>query len=249
MRSIILAFAMFSRIPMPRVEWREDAMRHVMAAFPLVGAAVGAAIFGWGRLTEALAFGPFLRGAGFVAVSAALTGCIHLDGFCDTTDALASQGDVAKRQRILKDPHLGAFAAIVVALYLLVFAGLASELSGAGCAVFAGLFVLSRAWTGLAILRLPAAAHSSLGAIFNKAASGRSSSVILVLWLVASTLYLIFHGGAGGAAAAVVSLALFLCFVRMARKKLEGMSGDLAGWFVQVCELATLAALVVGEKI
>ncbi len=249
MRSIILAFAMFSRIPMPRVEWRESAMRHVLAALPRAGAAGAAAVLLWGWVAEARAFGPFLRGVGFVAVPAALTGCIHLDGFCDATDALASQGDAAKRRQILKDPHLGAFAAIVVALYLLVFAGLASELSRAGCAVFAGLFVLSRAWTGLAILHLPAAAHSSLGSTFNKAASARSSTVVLVLWLAASTLYLVGYGGTGGIAAMIVSLILFLYFVRMARKKFEGMSGDLAGWFVQTCELATLAALIAVEKL
>lgn len=243
MRSIILAFAMFSRIPTPRVEWREEAMRHVMAALPLVGAAVGAATLLWGWVAGALALGPFLRGVGFVAVPAALTGCIHLDGFCDATDALASQGDAEKRRQILKDPHIGGFAAIVVALYLLVFAALASELSDYSS--FAVVFVLSRAWTGLAVLRIPAASHSSLGALFKGAAAPRSSAVILVLWLAVCAGYLIVYGKA----ALVVSFLLFLYFVRKAKKYFGGMSGDLAGCFVQTCELAALAALVVAEKL
>lgn len=40
MKSIALAFAMFSRLPMPGMELKEENMRYVMAAFPLVGIAV-----------------------------------------------------------------------------------------------------------------------------------------------------------------------------------------------------------------
>ena len=44
---------------------------------------------------------------------------------------------------------------------------------------------------------------------------------------------------------AVVQLAVFLWYGRMAEREFGGITGDLAGWFLQVCELASLAAFLV----
>ena len=44
LRSIAMAFAMFSRIPMPRIEWKKENMRYMLCALPLVGAAIGLAL-------------------------------------------------------------------------------------------------------------------------------------------------------------------------------------------------------------
>ena len=41
MRSLIIAFSMYSRIPMPRCEWDERGMKYSMCFFPLVGAVLG----------------------------------------------------------------------------------------------------------------------------------------------------------------------------------------------------------------
>ena len=42
LRVIAVAFAQYSRIPVPRFEWKEEDMRYSIAAFPLVGAVIGA---------------------------------------------------------------------------------------------------------------------------------------------------------------------------------------------------------------
>ena len=89
--SCVIAFSTYSRIPMPQVEWNERNMRHTLAFFPLVGAAVGTAFWGTDALCRLLELGPVLRAALLTAVPAAVTGGIHLDGYCDTVDALASR--------------------------------------------------------------------------------------------------------------------------------------------------------------
>lgn len=61
-----------------------------------------------------------LRGAVLCLLPAAVTGGIHLDGYCDTVDALASHGTPARRQEILKDPHIGAFGVIRLCGYFLL---------------------------------------------------------------------------------------------------------------------------------
>ncbi len=47
----------------------------------------------------------------------------------------------------------------------------------------------------------------------------------------------------------LAALACLLILRRMTQKKFNGMSGDLAGWFLQTAELVMLAALIVTEKV
>lgn len=88
--TIAVAFSMYSALPMPQFPWTGRNMRYAMAAFPLVGVLCGAAVWLWAWLSALLDFGPLLTGAGLALAPVLVTGGIHLDGFCDTTDALAS---------------------------------------------------------------------------------------------------------------------------------------------------------------
>ena len=84
----------------------------VLCAFPLVGLVIGLCCRGWQGFSGFLSLPAVLRGAGLCLIPVLMTGGIHLDGYADTCDALASHAGREKRQQILKDPHLGAFAAI-----------------------------------------------------------------------------------------------------------------------------------------
>ena len=247
MKSICLAFAMFSRIPMPRMEWDEKNMRYTMAAFPLVGVAAGLLILAWGYLSTWVQFGPLLRGAGFALLPLLITGGIHMDGFCDTVDALASHGDIAKKERILKDPHIGSFAAMMVCAYLIACFALAAEagFSPRGLLCFALAFSLSRAVCGLSVLLFPCSPASSLGKCFQSAAAKGSSLAVLAFWVVCLGVLMPWLGGVAGLAAFVVPFALLGLCRRIASRQFGGMSGDLSGWLLQLCELSSLACLVV----
>ena len=104
LETIGVAFAMFSALPVPRIDWNERNMRYAMAAFPLIGAVIGAL---W-CVCGTLPLPDMLRAAGFCLIPVAVTGGIHLDGYADTSDALSSYGDREKKLDILKDPHCGA---------------------------------------------------------------------------------------------------------------------------------------------
>ena len=56
MRSIVIAFAMYSKIPMPQVAWDKRSLSWALCAFPLVGVVIGAALYGWLRLADFLGF-------------------------------------------------------------------------------------------------------------------------------------------------------------------------------------------------
>ena len=109
-RSLLTAFSTYSRIPVPQVEWNEENRRYSMCFFPLVGLVIGLFLWGWLALCRCSGIGPLIRGAVAALLPLAITGGIHMDGYMDTTDALASWQPVEKRLEILKDSHAGAFA-------------------------------------------------------------------------------------------------------------------------------------------
>ena len=43
MRAAFIAFSMYSRIPMPMFEWKEEDMKYAMCFFPAIGMVIGAA--------------------------------------------------------------------------------------------------------------------------------------------------------------------------------------------------------------
>lgn len=243
--SCVTAFSTYSRFPMPQVEWSEENMRHTLAFFPLVGAAVGIVFWGADALCRLLEAGPVLRAALLAAVPAAVTGGIHLDGFCDTVDALSSHAPREKKLAILMDSNAGAFAVIWCGVWLLLYFALLTELRSVPTA--AAGFVLSRSLSALAVERLPSA-REGMGAALKKGSK-------FPRWVLA--VYLAAFGGAvwlwgtpaAGAAALAASACFYFFYKRMALKLFGGFTGDLAGWFLQVCELLILAAIVVTERV
>ena len=202
MKSLIIAFAMYSKVPMPRVDWEKKALSWALCWFPLVGAVIGAVLCGWMALARYLGFGPLFFAAVALLIPIALSGGIHLDGFCDTCDALSSHQTRERKLEILKDSHTGAFAIICCGLYLLVFFACWSEVAAAGRAalVLALGPVLSRSLSGLFAVTLPNARGTGLLATFTDTmdtAKARGDMVIWVVACVAAMLWLdLWTGGA-----------------------------------------------------
>ena len=115
--SFKIAFAMFSKIPMPQADWSEENMRYMLCFFPFVGAAVGVVMLGMEWLCRYFGMSNGFIAVALVLVSVIVTGGIHVDGLLDTSDALSSWRDREKRLEILKDSHAGAFAVITACVY------------------------------------------------------------------------------------------------------------------------------------
>lgn len=262
--SCIIAVSMYSKVPMPTVEWTRERMRYVMCFFPLVGLIEGAALWLFlvmaldvMRLSSATAA---LIGA---AVPILVTGGIHLDGFLDTCDALHSYADRSRKLEILKDPHLGAFAVISFGVYMMLYIGVFHEYLA--MALLAGetsrrflymtpvlVFVMERAFSGLSVVAFPQARKKGLAAGFSGADRKKTDLAVLVLWILCCL-------GAGAAAGSMgfkgagilagvllaVYTAAFIWYYRMSLRQFGGVTGDLAGCFLQVCELAGLGAAAV----
>ncbi|MBQ9011011.1 MAG: adenosylcobinamide-GDP ribazoletransferase, partial [Clostridia bacterium] len=172
--SLIIAFSTYSRLPMPRTEWTEENRRLTFCFFPLVGVPIGAAAILWQYLCLRLSVGPVLRGAVATALPLLLTGGIHMDGFMDTCDALASWQPREKRLQILKDSHVGSFAVLGCTLYLLVMTGLLAECSLRDSFSLAVIYVLSRALSACLSVFLPQARKDGMLSSLATGAAGNA---------------------------------------------------------------------------
>jgi len=249
-KTIIVAFSMFSRVPMPHTVWDEKNMRYMLCAFPLVGVVIGACLLLWVQVCRWLSLGTILYAAGITLIPIAVTGGIHLDGFCDTADALASQAPTERRREILKDPHAGAFAVIGLCVYMLAYFAAATELkmTYAAAAQLGVMHVLSRAMSGMSSICFPAGTSEGLLAAFRSSAPKKNAAAILFAVYIAAAAGMIWGFGISGAVMAAVGILCMLWLYVMSKRKFGGMSGDLAGWFLQTAELCMLAALIITER-
>ena len=250
MNAFVIAFSTYSRIPMPRAAWSEENRRYAMCFFPLVGVAVGLLLWGWLALCDALGVGPVLRGTAGALIPLLVTGGIHMDGLMDVSDALASWQTQERRLEILKDSHVGAFAVMACAGYLLLTAGLLSEADAATGRLLAPCFVFSRVMSAGALTVMRSARPGGMLDGFAKAAhrravclsNGAYAALCIGLWLVL--------GGTVLTAACLLAAALCaLGFARMAQRQFGGITGDLAGWLVQAAELCLTAVIIMGGKL
>lgn len=243
--SLVIAFSMYSRIPMPQLEWTKERMKYAMCFFPLIGAAIGlleyAAFFGCKALGFSC-FGQILP----VAIPILVTGGIHMDGFLDVIDAQSSHADREKKLKILKDPHTGAFAIIGCGVYFLLYLGAFLEMRPVMIPAYSMAFVVTRAFSGLSIVTFPMAKESGLAASFSGAAQKRVVAVVMILYLAAAEWGIWYLGGILPAALTLsVSLLIYWYYYAMAKREFGGITGDLAGYFLQICELALVAGLAV----
>ena len=255
--SLAIAISMYSRIPVPTVDWNEKNMKYAMCFFPVVGVITGLLQAGAGYLIlEYTSFGKLFFAAVMTLIPVLVTGGIHLDGYADTIDSLSSYGDREKKLQIRKDPHTGAFAVIGLCVYFVAVLALWSEAELWMLPMAACIYPFSRSLSGISVVSFQAAKNSGLLRTFQDGAQKMRVRIVLIICALAcagAVLYLGWSGKSGSAAAPVLVIAaallVFVYYYRMSRKQFGGTTGDLAGYFLQVCELAMLAAIVLAGKI
>ena len=248
LRSVAVAFGMYSRIPAPAVAWGEDSMRYALCAFPLVGIAQGLLCVAWGAVCLFAGLPSLLCAAGLLALPLLVNGGIHLDGLADTSDALASHAPRERMLEIMKDSHLGAFGAIALCVHVIltfsVFASWRFDAMSLWCLPF--IFAISRAISGWAVAFWPQARKQGMARSFSDGASRKAVGASSAVFCLAGAAGLVVAGGIGGVAAIVAAAAMTVYYRHVALSRFGGVTGDLAGWFLQWTELACLAALLVG---
>ena len=246
LKAMVIAFSIYSKIPVPQFAWKEEDMEYMMCFFPWIGGVIGLAFYGWALLCQKFNVGTVCYAAIAAAIPLIISGGFHVDGYMDTMDAFHSYQSREKKLEILKDSHIGAFAAIMLALYYMVDIAAISELHTKK-AVFAvaAVFFLARCLSGIAVVTFPSAKKEGL--LYTFASGAQKTVVKIVLYIQAGicALLMLFVSGWYGAAVIVAALLSFWYFHWKSTKELGGITGDTAGFFVTVCEAAAAVMVAV----
>lgn len=252
LESLIIAMSMYSAIPMPRIDWREDNMRWSLGCLPVVGVICSALVFGWTKLALLTGAQSLLFAALAIILPLIISGGLHMDGFLDAADAIFSRRDREKKLAIMKDPNSGPFAILCCCGLLLLEAGAWCQLLAkpqflsAACVVY----MLSRSLVVVAGSRFPYTPSSTLGILF----ASRAARGVSMLGVAETTLSIALLLGAGywggglygllaGGITAFAALAAFAWYRHMTRKQFGGITGDLLGFFTEFSQMIMLLTL------
>lgn len=249
-KSLIIALAMYSKIPVPKTEWTADGMKYALCFFPVVGIVEGLLFSVLWFLLARVGFGAMFQAAVLTAIPVLITGGIHVDGFLDTMDALSSWQPRERKLEILKDSHTGAFAIIGGILYFLLYAGGVSEVSNLQTAVMVGCgFVLSRILSGGSLSLLKSAKKDGLAYTFMSGAHKSRTRLALLLELLVVAGIMAYISPVTAIVMVVLAAASWIYYWKMSERQFGGITGDLAGFFLQICELLMLYGAVLVDKL
>lgn len=247
--SFVIAFSMFSKIPMPKCDWSKEHMNYSMCFLPWIGAVMGTLLFGWYQLAVFLGLTPWLRAALMVLIPFAVTGGIHMDGYLDTADAMASWQPRERRLEILKDSRTGAFAVMACTVYFLLLFAAETQVNGGSLPLLCCVFFLSRSLAAIGVVSLPMARKEGSVTTLNQGARKRIVQGTMGVYLVLLAVLMVWLGGILALVPLTAGVLTYGYYVWKCRKYFGGTTGDLSGYFITLCELICTLALVLGQAL
>ncbi len=236
---LICAVQFLTRLPSPRLkdfqpDWITRSTRYFPVAGQLVGLISAATWLLASRVWPGLPAAVLAVGAGVLA-----TGGFHEDGLADAADGLGGGQSKARRLEIMKDSRIGSYGALALGLLLTLKVGLLAGLSPWRGAL--ALIIAHGGARAAAVLVMAASPYAGdPGAAKIKLAPQR------VRWPEAATAFLLAawplffldvrHAALGLVLAAASSIAMTL----LARRLIDGVTGDVLGAVEQLAEAAFL---------
>ncbi|SFG38301.1 cobalamin-5'-phosphate synthase [Lachnospiraceae bacterium C7] len=249
-KAFFISFSIYSQIPMPQFDWKEDDMKYTLCFFPLIGIVIGLVEIAWFILCQKFKVGNLCYSMIASAIPIGITGGFHFDGFMDTMDAKNSYQSQEKKLEILKDAHIGAFSVIKAILYFMVYIGAVSEVKNIKTiAVVAIGFGISRCLSGISVIKFKNAKTQGSLAYFNKSAEKRNVLISLIAQLIFYGFLQCYISLIQGIVVIAMVIVTFVYYYVFSKKVFNGITGDIAGYFVTVVELMILLSAVLMEHI
>ena len=246
LKSLIIAFSIYSKIPVPQFEWKEEDMKYMLCFFPWIGAVIGGGVYLWSCLCGIFDVGEICHTLIGAAVPLVITGGFHVDGFMDTMDAFHSYRPREKKLEILKDSHIGAFAVIMLAMYGIIYIGAFSEVADPKLLkIVCGGFFLARCLSGISVVTFPSAKKDGMLYLF-----ASSSQKVIVKWSlylqgITCICFMLWQSLYAGILVVVAAFLAFVYYYHRTKKELGGITGDTAGYFVLICEASMMIVAAV----
>lgn len=252
-RHIIVAFSLYSKIPMPVFSWDEEDMKHNLIFLPWIGIVIGViltlSMYFLGKISIVPLMAKVLI---YSIIPLIITGGFHLDGFMDVEDALKSYKSKEEKLKILKDPHIGAFSVIGVLVFASIWLSATAILTENGklsdFILFGLVFVLSRCFSGITSLGLKHAKKDGMLDMETKE-SGKVDLIVLILEASVTSIVMIILNPVKAAIMMAGLLLMTLIYKRRCYKQFGGVTGDTAGYYLCVLEETMLVCLSIATMI
>ncbi|MHB9754175.1 adenosylcobinamide-GDP ribazoletransferase [Streptomyces sp. BYX5S] len=242
---IRFAFGTLTVIPVKVGRWDRGAARVGMLCAPVAGLVVGVGAAAVGTLLTVLGAGAPLAAVAAVAVPAALTRGLHLDGLADVADGLGSGKPAEDALRIMKQSDIGPFGVVTLVLALLAQVAVLAQLFAESWARGALAAVLSAVTARLALTfasrtGVPAARPEGLGAAVAETVSRRAALIAGAVVVAVAAAFSV-----PGALAVVLGCGAAELLARRCVARFGGVTGDVFGAVAETAATAALVALAV----
>lgn len=246
----LIALAVYSKIPVPEVKRTKENMKYTLCFFPLVGVAIGLLVYAFSLFVLHFGLGQVCFALIGTVLPLIVTGGIHLCGFLNTMDALHSHEKKEKKLEIMKEPHASAFEVLFAGAYYMLYAGgLVLIWQKEQLFLLMLGYVLSRILDAMAaVFFLPAKRD---GLLFSLASSARKLTVkiILILLLVLVILGCIAVSPIMGILEILLCFWVWTYYYYMSKREFGGITEELAGYFLSICELGIVLYLGIFGRI
>lgn len=249
--SLLTAFSMYSILPVKSVDWNKNTMAYALCFFPFVGVFICVMFLLSSYVFVTFNMSPLLSGTTSMLIPIIITGKIHLDGLMDTGDAISSYKSVETKLEILKDPHVGAFGVISLVIYIIInltffieFFQYKNDFLIIGIGYF-----LSRAYSAYSICNFKKAKNSGLAYIFSENSKKILVSNVNLFFIIISNITIVYLNITLGSLICIIGFLWFLMYKNISYKKFNGITGDLAGYFLCWFETIILVIIVLFNNI
>lgn len=254
MKRLFAAIAFLTRAPLPS-RWQFDAadVGRASLMFPVVGAGLGVvslAVMSVFRLYIPYGdrpwWGPLwlpspVVAVLIVAVSARLTGALHLDGLADMADGFGGGQTREDVLRIMRDHVIGSYGAVaLILLVLLKLAALSTLISADGDATYLILAPVLGRWASTPLGRFLPYARREGG--LGQAVTNYVGNFELIGSTVLTALCVLPLAGWRGAVCWLAAILVTIIIGRMCMRRIGGVTGDTLGANTEVCEAVVLLA-------
>lgn len=224
-----------------------DNMGRTLKYYPVVGSIIGIALILLILVLQIFAqYHTFYIAGLVVALWVLMTGGLHLDGVADMADAwVGGLGDKDKTLKIMKDPVCGPFAVIAIVFVILFKLIMVFELLNINFYLIFVAPFLSRTGVVILLMTTPYVRDNGLGSSLIFEEQKRKNIISIVAALLTSITILIFLTNILISLATILASVLFYYLFRMKiMSRLDGITGDVAGAFIEYAEVIILFSLV-----
>lgn len=235
--SFLIAFSIYSEIPMLKVKRTKENMKYVLCFFPLTGIIVGVLLYAFSHFVQYFGLGQICFALIGTVIPILATGGIHMDGFLNTMDALCSHEKNEKK------------VTAAVAYFMLYAGGLVLVWQEKQLLLLVLGYVLSRIMSAMAIVWFPSAGRDDTLFILSSSAHKSIVKAVLILFVVLVSLACIAISPIMGVLQVLLCFWILTYYYYMSKRKFGGITEDLAGYFLSVCELGVVLYLGIFGRI